>query len=51
MIISVIRLEEMNRMDIFEKCERFTLADQYREMGIYPEEVRCEVCRVDIETS
>ena len=23
-------------MDIFEKCERFTLANQYREMGIYP---------------
>ena len=23
-------------MDLFEKCYRFTLADQYREMGIYP---------------
>ena len=23
-------------MDIFEKCERFTLADEYRKMGIYP---------------
>ena len=23
-------------MDIFEKCERFTLAKQYRELGIYP---------------
>ena len=23
-------------MDIFEKCDRFTLADEYREMGIYP---------------
>ena len=23
-------------MDLFEKCEHFTLADQYREMGIYP---------------
>ena len=23
-------------MDIFEKCERFTLARQYRELGIYP---------------
>ena len=23
-------------MDIFEKCERYTLAGQYREMGIYP---------------
>ena len=23
-------------MDIFEKCERFTLANQYRAMGIYP---------------
>ncbi len=23
-------------MDIFEKCERFTLANEYREMGIYP---------------
>lgn len=23
-------------MDIFEKCDRFTLADEYKEMGIYP---------------
>ena len=23
-------------MDIFEKCEKFTLADEYRKMGIYP---------------
>ena len=23
-------------MDIFEKCERFTLADQLRNEGIYP---------------
>ena len=23
-------------MDIFEKCERYTLADEYREKGIYP---------------
>ena len=23
-------------MDIFEKCSKFTLANQYREMGIYP---------------
>ena len=22
--------------DLFEKCERYTIADQYREMGIYP---------------
>jgi len=23
-------------MDLFEKCERFTIADEYRKMGIYP---------------
>ena len=24
------------KMDLFEKCDRFTLADEYRKMGIYP---------------